>query len=106
MFSDEFSNEVRSICHERRGVEISEDEIDNTRVMIKYKLPLNEIIVDFYNELKAVTSGYASFDYEDSGYEKARLIKVSYFWFLAQDISIILKVNDIFLNLYKIEMIH
>ncbi|XP_058789262.1 translation factor GUF1 homolog, mitochondrial isoform X2 [Phymastichus coffea] len=67
---------IMSICMERRGVEQSTINIDNERIMIKFKLPLNEIIVDFHDELKSVSSGYASFDYEDCGYEKSNIIKM------------------------------
>lgn len=47
-------------------------------IIIKFKLPLSEIIVDFYDELKTMSSGYASFDYEDYGYEPAQLVKVTF----------------------------
>lgn len=52
--------------------------MDETRVMMKYRLPLAEIVTDFYDELKSRSSGYASFDYEEAGYEDSDLVKVCY----------------------------
>lgn len=62
---------------ERRGIQKSSVNIDDHRVMMKFLLPLNEIIVDFHDILKSVSSGYASFDYEDYGYQVSHLSKVS-----------------------------
>lgn len=50
--------------------------VDETRVMMKYRMPLAEVVTDFYDELKSRSSGYASFDYEDGGYEDSDLVKV------------------------------
>lgn len=50
--------------------------MDETRVMMKYRMPLAEVVTDFYDELKSRSSGYASFDYEDDGYEDSDLVKV------------------------------
>lgn len=61
---------------ERRGVQKSAVNIDNERVMLQFDLPLCEIIVDFHDALKTITSGYASFDYEDNGYQQSNLVKV------------------------------
>lgn len=61
---------------ERRGVQKSSVHIDDTRIMLQFLLPLNEIIVDFHDKLKSVTSGFASFDYEDHGYSVSTLVKV------------------------------
>lgn len=71
-----------AICMERRGVEQSTKSIDNERIMIQFKLPLNEIIVDFHDELKSVSSGYASFDYEDCGYESSTIVRVRNTWLM------------------------
>ncbi|CAG2117201.1 unnamed protein product, partial [Medioppia subpectinata] len=65
-----------NICLNRRGIQTNSYYIDNTRLLLQYKFPLSEIIIDFYDELKSVTSGYASFDYEDSGYESTKLVKL------------------------------
>jgi translation elongation factor EF-4 len=51
--------------------------VDETRVMMKYRIPLAEVVTDFYDELKSRSSGYASFDYEEGGYEDSDLVKVS-----------------------------
>lgn len=51
--------------------------MDETRVMMKYRMPLAEVVTDFYDELKSRSSGYASFDYEDGGYEDSDLVKVN-----------------------------
>lgn len=61
---------------ERRGEEKLTKNIDNSRTMLQFILPLNEIIVDFFDELKSLSSGYASFDYEDYGYEASSIVKV------------------------------
>lgn len=66
-----------SLCMEKRGIEQSTKNVDNERIMIQFLLPLNEIIVDFYDELKSLTSGFASFDYEDNGYQVSNIIRVS-----------------------------
>lgn len=65
---------------DRRGVQLDSKNIDNTRIMIQFKYPLNEIAVDFYDALKSVSSGYASFDYEEYGYESSDIVKVTTLW--------------------------
>lgn len=62
---------------ERRGIQKNAINIDNDRIMLQYELPLCEIIVDFHDSLKTLSSGYASFDYEDSGYKSSSLVKVT-----------------------------
>lgn len=61
---------------ERRGVQRSSTHIDNERVMMQFDLPLCEVVVDFHDTLKNITSGYASFDYEDNGYQSSYVVKV------------------------------
>ncbi|KAL2958566.1 hypothetical protein AAZX31_18G215000 [Glycine max] len=61
---------------ERRGQQLEYSFIDSQRVFMKYCLSLREIVVDFYNELKSITSGYPSFDYEDSDYQQADMVKL------------------------------
>lgn len=68
---------IISVLLERRGSEVSSRNIDNDRVMMVYKLPLNEIILDFHDVLKSLSSGYASFDYQVTGYEETNLVKLS-----------------------------
>ncbi|XP_054263133.1 translation factor GUF1 homolog, mitochondrial-like [Macrosteles quadrilineatus] len=63
-------------CIDRRGVQKDLKTIDNNRVMLQFVLPLNEIIVDFHDTIKSMTSGYASFDYEDHGYKPGNLVKL------------------------------
>ncbi|XP_073972395.1 translation factor waclaw [Rhodnius prolixus] len=73
---DTYLGDIISLCMEKRGVQQSAVNIDNTRVMIQFELPLNEIILDFHDRLKSVSSGYASFDYEDRGYVASNLVKL------------------------------
>ncbi|CAL8073078.1 unnamed protein product [Orchesella dallaii] len=70
---DVFLGEIMSLCMDRRGVQRDSRNIDSERIMMTFKLPLNEIVVDFYDKLKSITSGYASFDYEELGYEPSNL---------------------------------
>ncbi len=64
------------LCQERRGVQRSIHYLDPTRVMLAYELPLNEVILDFYDKLKSKTQGYASLDYELLGYRESDLVKL------------------------------
>ncbi|XP_012279778.1 translation factor GUF1 homolog, mitochondrial isoform X2 [Orussus abietinus] len=70
-----YLGDVMSLCMDRRGVEKSTTSIDDERILLQFTLPLNEIIVDFHDSLKSITSGYASFDYEDIGYEPSNIVK-------------------------------
>ncbi|CAF3419515.1 unnamed protein product [Rotaria sp. Silwood1] len=74
----QFSPIIKLICDERRGNLIEEYCIDEKRTLLKYKLPLAEIVYDFFDQLKQVTSGYGTFDYEDSGYEKSNIVKMRF----------------------------
>lgn len=65
-----------SLCEEKRGVQQELSYLDQDRVILRYKLPLNEVATDFYDQLKSLSSGYASFDYELAGYEPAELVKM------------------------------
>lgn len=78
--SDVYVGAILSLCLERRGVQVDSRNIDNTRVIMKFKLPLNEIAVDFYDVLKSISSGYASFDYEESDYQASNIVKVRSFF--------------------------
>ncbi|HTR85610.1 MAG TPA: translation elongation factor 4 [Reyranella sp.] len=73
---DEHLGSVLTLCQERRGQQV-ELTYAGTRAMAIYKLPLNEVVFDFYDRLKSVTRGYASFDYEMVGYEESELVKLS-----------------------------
>lgn len=72
----QYLGNVITLCEEKRGAQLDLNFIDEERVIIKYKLPLAEVATDFYDRLKSVSSGYASFDYEESGYEAADLVKM------------------------------
>ena len=76
MVTTEFIGPIMTLCQERRGQYVSTDYIETTRAVLKYKLPLNEIIYDFFDALKSRSRGYASFDYELSGYERSDLVKL------------------------------
>jgi elongation factor 4 len=65
-----------TLCEEKRGVQLDISYMDEKRVILKYRLPLNEVATDFYDQLKSLSSGYASFDYEDAGFEEADLVKM------------------------------
>jgi len=75
--TDTYLGPVLSLCMERRGTQQSSTNIDNHLVLMKFLLPLNEIVVDFNDQLKSVSSGYASFDYEEYGFVPSKLVKVS-----------------------------
>ena len=76
MVTTEYLGSIMKLCQERRGVNNGIDYIEETRVVVKYDLPLNEIIYDFFDALKSRSRGYASFDYEFKGYQKAELVKM------------------------------
>ncbi|WP_343564281.1 translation elongation factor 4 [Kiloniella sp. b19] len=73
---DEYLGAVLKLCEERRGIQ-KELTYVGSRAMLVYKLPLNEVVFDFYDRLKSVTRGYASFDYSLDGYEQSELVKVA-----------------------------
>ena len=73
---ERFLGNVFSLCQEKRGTQTNMSFLDENRVIINYKLPLNEVATDFYDKLKSLTSGYASLDYEVSGYEASDLVKM------------------------------
>ena len=72
----DYVGNVMELCQDRRGVFINMSYIEQTRALIHYDLPLNEIIYDFFDALKSRTKGYASFDYELSGYQRTDLVKL------------------------------
>jgi GTP-binding protein LepA len=73
---ERYVGSVLKLCQERRGIQQSLHYLDPTRVMLTYELPLNEIILDFYDRLKSKTQGYASFDYEVIGYRPGEMVKI------------------------------
>ena len=75
MVTQEFIGSIMELCQERRGRYLGMDYMEN-RALIKYELPLNEIIYDFFDALKSRSKGYASFDYDIKGYEESKLVKL------------------------------
>ncbi len=73
---DEYLGPVLELCTSKRGIQKNLSYV-GTRALVEYKLPLNEVVFDFYDRLKSITKGYASFDYEMTGYEVNDLVKVS-----------------------------
>lgn len=72
----EYIPQVIALCTERRSERQGTIDIDENRVMMTYTMPLSEIVIDFHDELKSITSGYASFDYEDKGYQSTKVVKL------------------------------
>ena len=77
MVTTEFVGAIMALCQERRGVYHGMEYMEETRALLKYDLPLNEIIYDFFDALKSRSRGYASFDYELKGYEQSELVKLN-----------------------------
>jgi elongation factor 4 len=67
---------IIKICEEKRGIQKDLRYLDEDRIILKYRLPLNEVATDFYDQIKSLSAGYASFDYEEAGYEPADLVKM------------------------------
>ena len=76
MVTSEFIGAIMDLCQERRGIYQGMEYIEETRAVLRYILPLNEIIYDFFDALKSRSRGYASFDYEMAGYERSELVKL------------------------------
>ena len=76
MVTTEYVGAIMSLCQERRGVYLGMEYMEETRALLKYELPLNEIIYDFFDALKSRSRGYASLDYEMKGYVPSKLVKL------------------------------
>ena len=76
MVPDEYLGAVLGLCNERRGVQVDLTYVGN-RAMAVYRVPLNEVVFDFYDRLKSISRGYASFDYAMDGYEESDLVRIS-----------------------------
>ena len=76
MVTSEYVGAIMKLCQERRGEYLGMEYIEGTRALIKYILPLNEIIYDFFDALKSRSRGYASFDYQMKGYQRSKLVKL------------------------------
>lgn len=76
MVTTEFVGPIMKLCQDRRGIYLGMEYMESTRALLKYELPLNEIIYDFFDALKSRSRGYASFDYELKGYVRSNLVKL------------------------------
>ncbi|EIW01448.1 LOW QUALITY PROTEIN: GTP-binding protein LepA [Thermoanaerobacter siderophilus SR4] len=76
MVPTEYVGAVMELCQDRRGAYLGMEYLEQTRILLKYEMPLNEIIYDFFDALKSRTRGYASFDYELKGYKESNLVKL------------------------------
>ena len=76
MVTSEFVGAIMGLCQERRGVYLGMEYMEETRALLRYELPLNEIIYDFFDALKSRSRGYASLDYEMKGYQTSKLVKL------------------------------
>ena len=76
MVTTEYIGSIMELCQERRGRYLGMEYVEGTRALLKYELPLNEIIYDFFDALKSRSRGYASFDYDIKGYEQSELVKL------------------------------
>lgn len=76
MVTSEFIGSIMELCQERRGTYLGMEYMEEKRALLRYELPLNEIIYDFFDALKSRSRGYASFDYELKGYEQSELVKL------------------------------
>lgn len=76
LMPSQYLGAILKLCHDKRGIQQSLEYLSPERIILKYRLPLNEIATDFYDQLKSLTSGYASLDYEEAGYQEADLVKM------------------------------
>lgn len=72
----EYLGNILELCQKKRGEQLDMQHLDENRIILKYRLPLNEVASDFYDQIKSLSSGYASFDYEQVGYQPADLVKL------------------------------
>ena len=72
----EYLGNLIKLLNDRRGIQIKMDYLNETRVLLEYDIPMNEIVMDFYDRLKSLTKGYASFDYEPIGFREGKLVKL------------------------------
>lgn len=76
MVTEEYIGDIMKLCEERRGQYVNMEYVEKTRAVLKYVMPLNEIIYDFFDALKSRSRGYASFDYEFKEYQRSKLVKL------------------------------
>ena len=73
----QYLGNILQLCQERRGEQTDLTYLDENRIVVYYTMPLNEIVSDFYDKLKSMSAGYASFDYEEAGYQEANVVKMN-----------------------------
>jgi len=73
----EYLGNILKLCQDRRGEQKEMTYLDEDRLILRYRMPLNEIVTDFYDKLKSLSAGYASFDYEEGGYQAGDLVKMN-----------------------------
>jgi elongation factor 4 len=76
ILNKEHIGSVMQLCQEKRGYQEEINYLGDNRIVLVYILPLNEVVIDFYDELKSITAGYASLDYEEAGYSESKLVKM------------------------------
>ena len=102
MVPNDYVGAVMELCQKKRGISLTMDYLDSTRVNIIYELPLSEIVYDFFDQLKSNTKGYASFDYELIGYKTSKLVKMDIFLNGEQvDALSFIVHNDFLMNVEK-----
>lgn len=77
MTPKEYLGGIMSLCQERRGEQKEMSYVDEDRIILRYTMPLSEVVTDFYDTLKSISAGYASFDYEEAGYVKSKMVKMN-----------------------------
>lgn len=75
----EYIGTVTTLCIDRRGTPLPSSAVDESMTMLQFILPLSEVVIDFHDTLKSITSGFASFDYQDHGFHPSALVRVSLF---------------------------
>ncbi len=76
LMPSKYLGSIIKLCQDNRGVQTNLEYLTEERIILKYRLPLNEIVTDFYDQLKSATSGYASLDYDEAGYQESDLVKM------------------------------
>lgn len=76
MLNKEHIGTIIQLCQEKRGTQLEFNYLGDNRIVLIYMLPLNEVVIDFYDQLKSLTSGYTSLDYEEAGYQESKLVKM------------------------------
>lgn len=75
---NQYYGTINQLLMDRRGTQVDTSNVDQTRLLMKYKIPLNEVVIDLFEVLKNITSGYASYDYEDAGHQVNSIVKLDF----------------------------